>query len=45
MRPSRRPRALSREDAHLWGEIAKLITPLRARAPLRKAKPAADAPG
>lgn len=45
MRPPRRPRALSREDAHLWGEIAKLITPLRARAPLRKAKPAADAPG
>ena len=39
MRPPRRPRSLSREDAHLWGEIAKLITPLRARATLRKPKP------
>lgn len=31
MRPPRR-RALSREEATLWGEIAKLITPLRGRA-------------
>ena len=41
-RPPRRPRLLSREEAHLWGEIAKLITPLRARARPRKA--AAKAP-
>ena len=41
MKPPRRPRALSREDAHLWGEIAKLITPLRARVTLRKPKPVA----
>ncbi|GJD45770.1 Endonuclease MutS2 [Methylobacterium cerastii] len=41
MKPPRRPRALSREDAHLWGEIAKLITPLRARVTLRKPKLAA----
>ncbi|CAO4169663.1 Smr domain-containing protein [Methylorubrum aminovorans] len=34
--PPRRPRLLSREEAHLWGEIAKLITPLRARARPRK---------
>ena len=40
MKPPRRPRPLSREDAHLWGEIAKLITPLRARITLRKPKPA-----
>ena len=38
-RPSRRPRLLSREEAHLWGEIAKLITPLRARAKPKKALP------
>lgn len=35
-RPPRRPRLLSREEAHLWGEIAKLITPLRGRARPRK---------
>ncbi|WP_375457061.1 Smr/MutS family protein [uncultured Methylobacterium sp.] len=45
MRPPRRPRTLSREEAHLWGEIAKLITPLRGRVTLRKkAAPAAEAP-
>ena len=44
-RPPRRPRLLSPEEAHLWGEIAKLITPLRGRARLRKAAkaPAAEA--
>ncbi len=40
MRPPRR-RALSREEAYLWGEIAKLITPLRGRA--RPKKPGAEA--
>ncbi|MFD6318328.1 Smr/MutS family protein [Methylorubrum thiocyanatum] len=44
-RPPRRPRLLSREEAHLWGEIAKLITPLRGRARPRKPQtaPAAEA--
>lgn len=32
MRLPRRPRGLSGEDAFLWGEIARLITPLRGRA-------------
>lgn len=32
MRPPRRPRVLSGEEAHLWGQIARLITPLRGRA-------------
>lgn len=32
MRPPRRPRRLTAGEAHLWGEIAKLVTPLRARA-------------
>lgn len=32
MRPPRRLRILSGEEARLWGEIAKLITPLRGRA-------------
>lgn len=32
MRPPRRPRILSGEESYLWGEIAKLITPLRGRA-------------
>lgn len=36
-RPPRRSRLLSREEAHLWSEIAKLITPLRGRAKPRKA--------
>ncbi len=40
MRPPRR-RALSREEAYLWGEIAKLITPLRARARPKKPTPEA----
>ena len=40
MRPPRRPRRLTAGEAQLWGEIAKLVTPLRARA----TKPAADAP-
>ncbi|SFL40813.1 Smr/MutS family protein [Methylorubrum salsuginis] len=39
MRPPRR-RSLSREEAYLWGEIAKLITPLRGRA--RPKKPGAE---
>ncbi|MFC6390049.1 Smr/MutS family protein [Methylorubrum zatmanii] len=39
-RPPRRTRLLSREEAHLWGEIAKLITPLRGRAKPKKASPA-----
>ena len=38
MRGPRRPRGLSGEDAYLWGEIARLITPLRAKAKPR-AKP------
>jgi len=38
MRAPRRPRGLSGEDAYLWGEIARLITPLRAKAKPR-AKP------
>lgn len=38
MRAPRRPRGLSGEDAYLWGEIARLITPLRANAKPR-AKP------
>ncbi len=38
MRGPRRPRSLSGEDAYLWGEIARLITPLRAKAKPR-AKP------
>ncbi|WP_027171474.1 Smr/MutS family protein [Methylobacterium sp. 10] len=38
MRLPRRPRGLSGEDAFLWGEIARLITPLRGRAvPMTKA--------
>lgn len=40
MRPPRRPRRLTAGEAHLWGEIAKLVTPLRARATM----PAPDAP-
>ena len=39
MRPPRRPRGLSGEDAYLWGEIARLITPLRGRARPAKPKP------
>ncbi|MGU3361411.1 Smr/MutS family protein [Methylobacterium sp. M6A4_1b] len=31
MKTPRRPRGLSGEDAYLWGEIARLITPLRDR--------------
>jgi len=31
MKTPRRPRGLSGEDAYLWGEIARLITPLRGR--------------
>ncbi|KQQ12115.1 DNA mismatch repair protein MutS [Methylobacterium sp. Leaf123] len=40
-RPPRRSRLLSREEAHLWGEIAKLITPLRGRAKPKKVPAAA----
>ncbi|MDP4026416.1 Smr/MutS family protein [Methylobacterium sp. NEAU 140] len=32
MRPPRRPRTLTAGEARLWGEIARLITPLRGRA-------------
>ncbi|CAA2101324.1 hypothetical protein MBUL_01119 [Methylobacterium bullatum] len=40
MRLPRRPRGLSGEDAFLWGEIARLITPLRGRAvPMAKTPP------
>ena len=42
MRRPRRPRTLSGDEARLWAEIAKLITPLRARARPR-AEPAAKA--
>ena len=42
VRPPRRSRLLSREEAHLWGEIAKLITPLRSRA--KPKKPAQKGP-
>ncbi|KQP77573.1 DNA mismatch repair protein MutS [Methylobacterium sp. Leaf113] len=46
MKTPRRPRGLSSEDAYLWGEIARLITPLRGRGPGRpKAANAADATG
>ncbi len=33
MRPPRRPRPLSVGEARLWREVAKLVTPLRGRAP------------
>ncbi|WP_375465502.1 Smr/MutS family protein [uncultured Methylobacterium sp.] len=44
MRRPRRPRTLSREEARLWGEIAKLITPLRGRAVPKATAPAAPQP-
>jgi DNA-nicking Smr family endonuclease len=46
MKTPRRPRGLSGEDAYLWGEIARLITPLRGRLAGRGAagKPPAAAP-
>lgn len=49
MRRPRRPRTLSGDEARLWAEIAKLITPLRARArpraePAAKAEPAKSSP-
>ncbi|WP_232629642.1 Smr/MutS family protein [Methylobacterium sp. Leaf118] len=44
MRLPRRPRRLTREEAHLWGEIAKLITPLRDRARIKPAAPEALLP-
>lgn len=44
MRPPRRPRGLSGEDAYLWGEIARLITPLRNHLRPPKPKPAAAPP-
>lgn len=43
MRPPRRPRGLTGEDAFLWGEIARLITPLRGRARAGKPKAASAA--
>lgn len=42
MRRPRRPRTLSGDEARLWAEIAKLITPLRGRT-RPKAEPAAKA--
>ena len=42
VRPPRRSRLLSREEAHLWDEIARLITPLRSRA--KPKKPAQKGP-
>ncbi|MCJ2045917.1 Smr/MutS family protein [Methylobacterium sp. J-078] len=44
MRIPRRPRGLSGEDAYLWGEIARLITPLRGRAVPRPEAAPAKAP-
>ncbi|GLS43220.1 Smr/MutS family protein [Methylobacterium brachythecii] len=44
MRRPRRPRTLSGEEARLWGEIAKLITPLRGRAKPKLDEPTASAP-
>ncbi len=44
MRLPRRPRGLSGEDAYLWGEIARLITPLRGRTRPAKAKPVEAGP-
>ncbi|GJE15733.1 Smr/MutS family protein [Methylobacterium marchantiae] len=45
MRMPRRPRGLSGEDAFLWSEIARLITPLRGRAvPKAKAVPTGTPP-
>lgn len=38
MKLPRRPRGLSGEDAYLWSEIARLITPLRGRGVLPRAK-------
>lgn len=40
MKTPRRPRGLSGEDAYLWGEIARLIVPLRGRAVARTQVPA-----
>ncbi len=40
MRSPRHPRRLTGEEARLWGEIAKLITPLRGR--VRPSSPPAD---
>ena len=40
MKTPRRPRGLSGEDAYLWGEIARLIVPLRGRAAARTQVPA-----
>ena len=37
MKTPRRPRGLTGEDAYLWGEIARLIVPLRGRAARIKA--------
>lgn len=50
MRRPRRPRTLSGDEARLWAEIAKLITPLRGRArpkaePGPKAEPAKPSVG
>ncbi|KQO43110.1 Smr/MutS family protein [Methylobacterium sp. Leaf85] len=44
MRLPRRPRGLSGEDAFLWGEIARLITPLRGRAVPMAKTPMSEVP-
>ncbi|KQP28454.1 DNA mismatch repair protein MutS [Methylobacterium sp. Leaf102] len=44
MRLPRRPRGLSGEDAYLWGEIARLITPLRAKSKPKPKAPDANPP-
>jgi DNA-nicking Smr family endonuclease len=44
VRPPRRSRGLSGEDAYLWGEIARLIIPLRGRAISGKPKPVETKP-
>jgi DNA-nicking Smr family endonuclease len=44
MKPPRRPRGLSGEDARLWSAVAQLITPLRGRALPPEVEPAPSAP-
>ncbi|KAB1075639.1 Smr/MutS family protein [Methylobacterium planeticum] len=44
MRPPRRSRPLSGEEARLWAEIARLVTPLRGRVRPVVAAPAAKPP-
>jgi DNA-nicking Smr family endonuclease len=44
MRPPRRPRGLSGEDARLWSAVARLITPLSGRAHAPPVEPSPAAP-